>query len=227
MTFEVGTFDVQRFDSILSRGLSCGLGSAGQQVCIEAAICESLGLPHGDDPGCVSPAVRAFKIALNDSSWSSATARANGLRDLGLAQLGSLGVVDDVEFAVRLSKKTISILLPKLFRAVMPNDKEALEAADRCEKEDSKESAKYAESAAKYAAKSAKYAKYAEYAAKSAKYAEYAAKSAAKSAKYAEYAAEYAAKYAESAADEYLTLTAKLALDTLRELNSPGCALLG
>ena len=214
MTFEVGTFDVQRFDSILSRGLSCGLGSAGQQVCIEAAICESLGLPHGDDPGCVSPAVRAFKIALNDSSWSSATARANGLRDLGLAQLGSLGVVDDVEFAVRLSKKTISILLPKLFRAVMPNDKEALEAADRCEKEDSKESAKYAESAAKYAAKSAKYA-------------EYAAKSAAKSAKYAEYAAEYAAKYAESAADEYLTLTAKLALDTLRELNSPGCALLG
>ena len=116
--FRVEDFDVKQFDSILSRGLSGGLGRRDSQMCIETAICTVLNLPHGDDPKCVSNAVRLFKISLNDAPWSSPKARAKGLRNLGLAQLGSLGVVDDVEFVVRLSKKIISSLLPKLFRAV-------------------------------------------------------------------------------------------------------------
>src|SRR6266702_1211962 len=70
-TFDVSTFNVKEFDRILSCGLSNGLGIRGSQVCIEAAICQVLGLPHGDDPGCVADSVRRFKIALNDASWSS------------------------------------------------------------------------------------------------------------------------------------------------------------
>src|SRR6266850_2480719 len=126
--FELNNFDLKKFDSILSRGLCTGVGTQGEQVCIEAAICETLGLPHGDDPGCVSDAVRSFKIALNDSRWSSDAARAKGLRALGIAQLGSKGVVNDVEFSKRLSEKAIRVLIPKLFRQIFTNQ-ECLDAA--------------------------------------------------------------------------------------------------
>lgn len=114
--FKVEEFDVSKFDSILARGLSSGLGTQGAQVCIEAAICETLGLQHGDDPKCVAESVRSFKIALNDSRWSSPKARADGLRKLGLAQLGSKGVVDNVEFSKLMSERTIRILIPKQSR---------------------------------------------------------------------------------------------------------------
>ena len=134
-TFDISTFNVEEFDRILACGLSKGLGQRGNQVCIEAAICQTLGLPHSDDPGCVADAVRTFKIALNDSKWSSPKARAEGLRDLGLAQLGSKGVVGNVEFATRLSKKVIQVLIPALFREVFPDNDECLAVALRCEQE--------------------------------------------------------------------------------------------
>lgn len=78
--FDISAFDVAKYDGILMRGLSYTLGTAGGQVCIEAAICETLGMAHGDEPGCVAKTVREFKIALNDCDWSSPAARAKGLR---------------------------------------------------------------------------------------------------------------------------------------------------
>src|SRR5438445_6949372 len=117
--FEISKFDVTKFDSILARGLSTGLGKAGGQVCIEAAICETLGLEHGDDPQCVAESVRAYKIRLNDSNWSSPKARAIGLRDLGLAQLGSKGAVKDSDFTSLMAEQTIRVIIPKLFREVL------------------------------------------------------------------------------------------------------------
>jgi hypothetical protein len=209
--FDISTFDVPEFDKILSLGLSHGQGERGKQVCIEAAICQTLGLPHGDDPGCVSEAVRRFKICLNDSPWSSPTARAAGLRDLGLAQLGSLGAVLDDEFTERITGKTIRVLIPMLFREIF-TDKKCLEAADRCEREGTKEAA----DAARVAADAADAAAYAAYAADAA-------------ARVAADAAAYAARVAADAADagdKYLNLSASLALETLRELHSPGVALL-
>ena len=161
MNFNLKSFDIAKYDSILSRGLSKGMGKPGKQVCIEAAICETLGLPHGDDPQCVAESVRRFKIRLNDSDWSSPAARAQGLRDLGLAQLGSLGVVDDEEFAKRIAEKTIRVLLPKLFREVFPENQECLAAALKCEQEGTKEAARKARAAAaaaSYAADAAAYA---------------------------------------------------------------------
>jgi hypothetical protein len=230
--FDPLTFDVATFDSILAKGLSHGLGERGGQVCIEAAICQVMGFDHGDDPGCVAPTVRIFKIRLNDSRWSSPTARAKGLRDLGLAQLGSLGTIDEGEFVKRLAERTIRVFIPMLFRDLFPDNKELMAAAERCEKEGTREAAREAQKAAasKYAAADAAYdaAAYdaAAYAAAAdaydaAAYAAYAAAAAADAA-----AAAAAAYAAAPKGDKYLELSAKLALDILRELQSPGVQLL-
>jgi hypothetical protein len=151
-TFDVSKFDVSKFDSILARGLSNGLGKQGGQVCIEAAICETLGLSHGDDPKCVAESVRAYKIRLNDAAWSSPKARANGLRDLGIAQLGSKGVIDDLKFSQAIAEKTIRVIIPKLFREVFPMDENCLGAALRCEVEGTGAAARAAWAAAEAAA---------------------------------------------------------------------------
>ena len=191
--FAIKKFDIEKYDSILARGLSSGLGEREAQVCIEAAICEALGLPHGDDPGCVAVAVRSFKITLNDSRWSSEKARAEGLRDLGLAQLGSLGVVNDAEFSKRLAEQTIRVLIPKLFRQIFAGGKNLEAAALRCEKEGTSDAASDAARAARAASDAARAACYAS---------------------------------AACAKDTYLILTASIALEVLRELKSPGMALL-
>jgi hypothetical protein len=248
MTFDVNTFDVKRFDDILKRGLSHGVGQRNGQMCIEAAICTVLNLPHGDDPGCVSKSVRSFKIVLNDKRWSSPEARARGLRDLGLAQLGSLGMVDDKQFVTILSKKIIQTLLPAFIKKLYPTRKDLLEAADVCEKAGTREAAiklkKLSDDAAAaavadaaaYAADAAAatgaaaYAAYAAYATDAAAVAVADAAAYAADAAAATGAAAYAA-YADADADiatrdEFLLLGAKLALDTLKELNSPGCSLL-
>lgn len=123
---------VPKFDEILnSRGLSYGLGEKGGAVCIEAAICEALGLPHGDDPGCVAEVVRGFKIRLNDSNWSTPMARAAGLRDLGIAQLGTRGMLDNKAFAAPLVKYGIQVLAPKALRGHV-NDAEFAAALEQC-----------------------------------------------------------------------------------------------
>ena len=57
-------------------GLVSGMGDqVPGRMCVEAAVCYAYGLPHSDNPPCVGAAVRSFKIGLNDSRWSSSTAR--------------------------------------------------------------------------------------------------------------------------------------------------------
>lgn len=116
--FDLSTFNIEVYDDVLSRGLCFGIGDPSGQMCIEAAICYTLGLPHGDDPECVEYEVRTFKIGLNDSHWSSPEARAKGLRDLGIAQLGSKGVVSGLEFKRLVKEKIGRKLLPHIFRAL-------------------------------------------------------------------------------------------------------------
>ncbi len=111
-------FNVALFDEILGAGLSCGLGKRGRRVCIEAALCQVLGLPHGDSPDCVNDTVRDFAITLNDAGWSSTKSRAKGLRALGLAQLGTLDLDLDgdvgSEFNRILAEKLQSRFIPVL-----------------------------------------------------------------------------------------------------------------
>lgn len=184
---------IPKYHKLLDRGLSSGIGSRDGQMCVEAAVCAALGLPHGDEPHCVDPSVRAFKIALNDAAWSSPQARAQGLRRLGIAQVGSLGKIPPYEFAKRLTEKTTRVLLPTLFREVLADYPECLVAADRCEREGTCEAARSAETAAE-AARAARAA----------------------STKTAE-------AVARAKADRYLILSANLAVETLVELQSPGC----
>ena len=123
-------------------------------MCVEAAVCFAMGLPHSDEPSCVSPAIRALKIRLNDSDWSSDSARAKGMRRLALVQLGSAGAVDDNDFARRIAEMTIRKIVPIALRAAavlhtVAEHKTALEvSANLCELEGS-------ESAARSAARSA------------------------------------------------------------------------
>src|SRR5690349_15232890 len=83
---------------LVDKGLVRGLGvQKPGQMCVEAAVCFALGLPHGDNPPCVGSAVRGYKIRLNDSNWSSDKARADGMRRVAIAQLGS-DAIDQNEF---------------------------------------------------------------------------------------------------------------------------------
>src|SRR5207249_4356268 len=62
----------QKCLAVIDAGLVSGLGQPKPgKMCVEAAICYALGLPHSDNPGCVSKSIRSFKISLNDKEWSS------------------------------------------------------------------------------------------------------------------------------------------------------------
>ena len=141
-------------------GLTSGMGKPiPGEMCVEAAVCFAMGLPHSDEPTCVSKAFRSLKIALNDGPWSDNKARAKGLRRLAIVQLGS-SEIDDNEFARRVVEMTIRKIVPIAMRAAalihpMPEHKLALEnSALLCEKEGTESAAKSAaKSAAWYAAK--------------------------------------------------------------------------
>ncbi|HUD12007.1 MAG TPA: hypothetical protein VMS08_06355, partial [Candidatus Saccharimonadia bacterium] len=155
---EINEGHAKKILDLLSHGLVSGLGIPKPgEMCVEAAICFALDLPHGDDPKCVSAPLRRLKIRLNDSNWSSDAARAKGLERLALAQLGSKGVLDDAEFTRRVVALAIQTSVPQALRAAAsvcktPSHQQAmLEAAEKCEKEPTRENALGAKSAA-YAA---------------------------------------------------------------------------
>ena len=103
--------------SLVDMGLTRGKGEPEPgKMCIEAVVCYALGMPHGDQPICVAPSLREFKIGLNDADWSSNAARAAGLRRLALVQLGSADTLDECEFVRRLVDCTIRQWLPKTLR---------------------------------------------------------------------------------------------------------------
>ena len=178
-------------------------------MCVEAAVCFAMGLPHSDEPTCVSPAIRALKIRLNDSDWSSDSARAKGMRRLALVQLGSAGAVDDNDFARRIAEMTIRKIVPIALRAAAvlhpaAEHKTALEvSAKLCELEGAGSAAGSAGSAAESAW--------------SAWSAGSAARSAAESAKSAGSAAESAA------VDTVLSGFAESVVQVLIEMKAPGC----
>ncbi len=99
-------------------GLSSGLGKPiPGQMCVEAAVCFALGLPHGDEPDCVDANLRDLKIALNDCSWSSPYARAEGLRRLAVIQLGSVGCVPYGRFSKMVTELVVKATVARAIRA--------------------------------------------------------------------------------------------------------------
>ena len=223
--------------SVVDAGLVKGVGMPEPgQMCVEAAVCYAMGLPHGDDPECVSRPLRSLKIRLNDSNWSSTEARAKGLRRLALIQLGSRDAIDDREFVRRVVDLAIRKQVPIALRAAASVQKNSahkaalLDAATRCEKEGTREAAleakKTAYAADAAAAADAAYAAYAAYAAADA--ADAAAADAADAANAAN-AAAYAANAANAAdaadaaeRDRVLSEFAEDVVQILIELKAPG-----
>lgn len=129
--------------AVVDAGLVRGLGHAKPgEMCVEAAVCYALGEPHSDSPSCVSAAVRAPKITLNDACWSSNAARTAGMRAVAIAQLGSKDI-DQTIFARFVAEQTIRHILPITLRAAGLNVE-----ADRCEREGTGQSAGIAQFAA-------------------------------------------------------------------------------
>jgi len=53
----------RRVLEVVDAGLVKGLGRPiPGYMCVEAAVCYAMGLPHSDEPACVSPALRSLKI---------------------------------------------------------------------------------------------------------------------------------------------------------------------
>ena len=91
-----------------------------------------MGLPHGDNPTCVAPELRRLKMRLNDARWSSPQARAQGMRRVALAQLGSAGHLDERVFSARVVEMTIRTVVPQALRVAakrVPSHATTLEAA--------------------------------------------------------------------------------------------------
>jgi len=236
---------------VVDKGLVHGLGKpVPGQMCVEAAVCYAMGLPHSDKPSCVGYAVRAYKIALNDKAWSSDAARATGMRRVAVAQLGS-DLIDQRAFAQEVTLQVTRQLLPIALRAAassVPAHKDALEtAAVACEAitafaqvsgvvraARSAAQAAYADDAAAQAAyaaaaQAAYAAADAAYAAAAAAQAAYAADDAAAQAAYAAAAAAQAAYAAADAAyaakrDSILSRAAEIGVQALIKLGSAGCA---
>ena len=221
--FEITEPLVRKLLETVDAGLVKGLGEPEPgKMCVEAAISYALGEDHSDRPSCVAPAVRAGKIVLNDADWYSDESRARGMRHVAIAQLGSAGVVDEVQYAKRLAELTIQKLVPLALRHAAeanPEQAEALHgAARRCEREGSEAAARAAEAAAR-AARAAEAAVAATEAAVAAAWA--AARAATRG---VAGAAAGAARATEAAArDQVLELSASLMVRALQECGSPGC----
>ncbi len=109
---------------IVDKGLVNGLGEAiPGKMCVEAAVCYAMGLPHGDNPPCVGTAVRSFKITLNDQKWPTDKNRTKGMRQLAIAQLGS-NEINQEKFVEVLGFNCLTRVLPMIIKNAIEEDKD-------------------------------------------------------------------------------------------------------
>lgn len=194
--------------AVIDAGLMKGIGSPDPgKMCVESAVCYTLGLPHSDKPTCVGESVRPFIIIINEANWSTNKARAMGMRKLAIAQLGS-DSIEQVAFSKIVVEQTIRQIIPLVLRmAASRSTHHGLDfekAALRCEKEGTAAAVKNALKVADVAASSATYAAITAI---------------------ADIVAAAAAAAADND-DKLLLLACKIGLDALVMLKSPGCELL-
>lgn len=119
--------------NLIDRGLCYGLGNGVPgAVCIEAAVCMTFENRNDDNPKCVAPILRDFKVRLNDTyKWGSNQARARGLRRLGVAQLGTRDNFNDEEFAKELAILVYNLAIKKTLLVEPPPVSKWEELADK------------------------------------------------------------------------------------------------
>lgn len=150
--FELNEELVCKVRDTVNAGLVKGLGKPEPgKMCVEAAVCYAMGLPHSDKPTCVGRAVRNYKIRINDAKWSSNEARTAGLLKLAIAQLGS-DTIDQRKFVKIVAEQTIRKIVPMALRAAKvqnPKRADKLEAAAaNCESKGTEQAARQAKTVA-------------------------------------------------------------------------------
>jgi hypothetical protein len=223
---EVTLETARKVAEVVGKGLCAGMGKPEPgKMCVEAAVCYAMGLPHSDEPPCVSDAVRAAKIQLNDSKWSSDRARGAGMLAVAVGQLGSKGVVDDLKFSEMFLWRVVREIVCPMFEKIgLPEYAEAMRSADTLGSLERSAYAAEAAAAAEAADGVGEAANVVYAASVTANVVSYAAAEAADGvgedgAFYAVNAGAYAAD------DETLTQTTGILMDCLRECGSPGVAL--
>lgn len=117
-SFKINQQLISKVLETVDKGLTRGKGEPiPGKMCVEAAVCYAMGLPHSDNPPCVGQAVRCFKISINDGPWPTVQDRAQGLRKLAVAQLGS-DQIDQVKFSNYVTVETIKRILPLVLEKV-------------------------------------------------------------------------------------------------------------
>lgn len=100
---------------VVDKGLCYGVGKPiPGEMCVEAAVCYAMGQEHGDNPSCVSDDIQELKILLNDKKWPSKKVRAEGMRRIAVAQLGS-----DMINGKLLKNEFMNIVLMKVILPVL------------------------------------------------------------------------------------------------------------
>lgn len=118
---KITTEQAKRVLRVVNKGLTFGMGSPHPgEMCVEAAVSYALDLPFNDAPKCVAPALRTFKIDLNDSEgWQTNKGRANGLRRLAVIQLGSAKHLNERLFERLACEALVHKSLPRLIKVVL------------------------------------------------------------------------------------------------------------
>jgi len=200
---------VNSIHCLLDKGVTPGLSKDPKpgEMCLEQAVSYALGEEVTDKPSCVGEKVRYFVTRLNDQEWSSPFARAEGMRELSIAQLGS-NSLNQKEFLDKLFFKVLTKMLPAMFRELGEEKWE-----EQIKSLEGAKSLKKARKAAYAAGDAAPYS------------AVVAAISAATSAVDAADATYFVA-FATNTGDKYLKMDAHLAVEVLKEMGSPGCQFL-
>jgi len=220
---------VDKIHSLLDKGLVSGIGIAVPgNMCIEAVISFALGEPHDGSPSCVGSLIGEFSRTLNDCPWSSHLKRAEGMRDLAIAQLGSDSLVQK-EFKEKMQYLAITKLLPSMFSDY---NKEKYSAYIK-----ELENATELESATKAAVHVAHAAFFAtDYLAAAAAYAAINDSCAYRTSYYigqfkcpfyaSPASAAYCAAEINANEDKYFLMVSHLAVSVLKDMKSPGCSFL-
>jgi hypothetical protein len=97
---------------VVDQGLTNGMGEpVPGHMCVEAAVAFAFDEEFSDTPTCVDPTLRDWKIELNDlAGWPSNKARANGLRRVAIAQLGSVNKFNMNKFIRDLERDYLEFL---------------------------------------------------------------------------------------------------------------------
>ena len=110
----------------------------------EQSTCAVLALVDYESDGgmgkslCVSPVLQRFICCFKQAQWSSDEVRANGLRRLAIAQVGTAGTLDERLFAEKLRAASFNKLLAAVVKTVGnllkdPHRSKLLQAASCCE----------------------------------------------------------------------------------------------